>query len=92
MRKLSSLIALLSIAGNILFFGGSKFFTISARSYHEGVLLGDKKWLKRKQFIDKLFEFFGQKHHCRDSFFLALEFANKITHRTRESGFFYGRK
>jgi hypothetical protein len=92
MRKLSSLIALLSIAGNILFFGGTKFFTISARCYYEGVLQGDLKWLKRKEFIDKLFEFFGQKNHCRESFFLALEFAQKITHRTRESGFFYGRK
>ena len=63
---------------NVLIFDGSPDETVSGRSWREGMILGNPKWARRREWIDWLFGLFGDKHHCLKSHLIDLQFARAI--------------
>lgn len=74
--RLLKLFALLSQAMQVIIFNGSPDETISGRAYRQGYLLGDRRWLKSRNLINRVF--FWQPDHCRASHKKDVEFAKMI--------------
>jgi hypothetical protein len=54
-------------------------WSVSARSYYQGRVLGDRKWLKRKLLIDKWwYRLFKEKYHCKKAHQRLLMLAKEI--------------
>ena len=63
--RLLRLAALGSQLINVVLFDGSPDETVSGRSYRQGVIQGDAKWCRRRQWIEKVF--FWDDDHCKKS-------------------------
>lgn len=75
---------------NVWLYNGSEDESISARSYRQGKLDGEKEWLDRMRFIDNLWlKLFKVKSHSREAFKTDLKTAKQLNkYQDRESGFF----
>ncbi len=63
---------LLSQALNTIVFNGQTDESTSGRSYRQGALYGERKWLIMRKFVDFLFSW-HEKDHCKKAYYADLE-------------------
>jgi len=63
---------LLSQALNTIVFNGQTDESTSGRSYRQGALGGERKWLFMQRFVDWLFSW-HEKDHCKKAYYADLE-------------------